>query len=477
MIGLGEVGIKAIIATRRGLATHFNQEPPVIGYLGIGFEEVQTESLFPGEYLRIRPASDRSQQRSIFIKESSAASYSLITDAINRISYAGIDEGTDWQLSLSARTNINLVYSLADIVGSGICIDVAFILRSILGEKANISMYCVTSGLSEPFCKRHAANVYATIQDLDYLYSVTNYEHPYVLNLPFESYQIQLPPMDSFYWVGSGENCPEELESVLIAVSFLSETIASMDSNIRQMIIEGSMDIEEKRAWISLARSSKVLLTTPFSLEGWEELLKKSANSIKNTIPIDEKGYNVRRYLYHPLIIAGPEDTIERIKNEPRLQGIFLSRIDFIEKQTKDTIIYQATGVYPAFQVIGWECELAYYSYEDHRSLHFEESIYDLMYASKFGLTPNVSITDDELCVYIKSRLFGFITQETSLDEAYNQRRELRGMIFRKEKEEPDNVDATYERLRHMSREEFALAFPCSDSIADAAYNYVTRIL
>lgn len=99
------------------------------------------------------------------------------------------------------------------------------------------------------------------------------------------------------------------------------------------------------------------------------------------------------------------------------------------------------------------------------------------MYASHFSLTPNVTITDDELWVYIKSRLWGLISDDTSLDEAYANRRELRSKIYSFEKEEPDKADAIYEAMRHLKRDEFNSRFPCPDEIADAAFNYATQVL
>lgn len=481
LVGLGEVGLKAIVATRKKLQGSFAQEPPVIGFFGIGIEENPPEGLCAGEYLRIRPASDRSQQRKLFIEESSSALIGMLKNTMGRVSYVGLDEGSDWMFSADHRVNVHLVFSLADIVGSGLCIDVAFLMKFLFGDRISLSMHSVLSGLSEPFGKRHAANAYATLQDLDYLNASTTYEHPFRLTLPFETYEIQSAPMDSFYLVGTGDACPEELASELYAFILLADTIASIDDNMRQHILEGSLDVEEKKAWVSLSRAVSFRFTPPYTLEHKEEMLKEALGALKYTLTPDGKGYNNLPFLYHPFIVAGPEDELIVLKQEPRLSGLITFPEcpwqEYVEKPLKEIVLMRESGVYPAFQVAGWECELAYYSYEDHKPFHFSEEVYELMYASRFSLAPNVTITDDELSVYIKSRLFGLIPEEMTLDEAYARRRELRTRIFQLEKEEPDKADALYESLRHLSREDFPTRFPCPEDLTDAAYNYVTRIL
>ncbi len=66
-IGLGEVGLKAIVSARNQFRDTFDSIPPVFGFIGLGIEENPPEGLYAGEYFRVRPASDRSQLRSIFI--------------------------------------------------------------------------------------------------------------------------------------------------------------------------------------------------------------------------------------------------------------------------------------------------------------------------------------------------------------------------------------------------------------------------
>lgn len=481
LVGLGEVGLKAIVALRNKLQGSFSEEPPVVGYLGVGIEENPPEGLYAGEYLRIRPASDRLQQRRLFVEESSGAFIGILKNTMGRVSYAGMDGGTDWMVSDNPRVNVHLVFSLADVAGTGLCIDAAYLLRTLFGERITLSMHSVLSGLSEPFGKRHAANAYATLQDLDYLHASTTYEHPFRLVLPFETYEIQWAPMDSFYLVGAGEDGGSQLAVELYAFILLAQSIASIDDNMRQHILEGSLDVEEKKAWVSLSRAATFRFTPPYTLERKEESLKEALGALKYTVHPEGKGYNNLPFVYHPFIVAGPEEQLVVLRQEPRLSGLITLPEwpwqEYVDKPLQEMVLLRESGVYPAFQVAGWECELAYYSYEDHRQFHFSEEVYELMYASRFSLAPNVTITDDELSVYIKSRLFGLIPEEMSLDEAYARRRELRARIFRMEKEEPDKADALYESLRHLSREDFPARFPCPEGLRDAAYNYATRIL
>lgn len=209
-------------------------------------------------------------------------------------------------------------------------------------------MHTVLSGLSESFGKRHAANAYATLQDLDYLNASTSYERPFCLNIPGESYQIQRPPMDTFYLIGTGEQCLQELASEVYVFTLLSKRSSLENNSIRQLMIEGSFDVEEKKAWISIAKAASFRFIPPYSIDHKEEILKESLEAVKLTIQIDGKGYNNLASVFSPVIISGPEDELTVLKQEPRLNTLLVFPedpwIQWVDNPFKEIVIMRLWG-------------------------------------------------------------------------------------------------------------------------------------
>ena len=478
LLGLGEAGLKAITATRRLIGETFADEPPVVGLIGFGIEENPTPGLHAGEYFRIRPASDRAQVRSIFREEYSMAVQPVLVTAFNRVSNALSAEGKDWMLSESNKVRVHLAFSLSDVVGTGLCIDIAYLLKVLFGSNITLSMHAVFTGLSEPCGKRHAANAYATLLDLDYLVSTVDADHPYRLELPYDTFTVGEPPMSAFFLVGSGEHAVEDLGADLFSLSILSEATSTIQDNMSTHLSDGSMDIEDKPAWITQLRAATYRLPVPFSIEDRKALLEENVEDLAPTTVIDPQGYNNAPLLYRRMFIAGPEDELDILQNDPDMsarvqpEGFSAYRPFPTALGFQQMVLIRVVGVFPAFQMAGWENELAYQSYEDKRPFHFDAGLYDLMRASRFSLSPLVSITEDMLMVWIKGRVLGLVPEGASIREAYANRRELRVRIAETEKAAPDKTDAAYETLRHLTPETLQAGFPCPDTLAEAALHY-----
>ena len=480
-IGLGETGIKAIKALRHNIRETFESEPPLFGFLGIGIEENPPEGFSGGEYFRIRPASDRSQLRAIFIEESAMAVQPLLEATLNRISSATISEGTDWQFNvLDGRVKFHLVFSLSDIVGAGLCIDMAFLIRAQFKDNVLIFAHSVFGGLSEPIGRRHAANAYATLLDLDYLMTNVNGRHPYRLELPYDSFELKAMPMDAFFLVAGGEQSYRELASELYTSTLSDVLVTANADNIRQCMIDGSMDVEDKRAWITLFRAASVQFPSGVGIESKEALLKEAVNSLSPTIALEEKGYNNAPYLYRRLVVAGPEDELLALQHEPRLNEILnhfpLLVVEYYEKPLKEILLLRIDGAYPAFQLAGWENELAYKSFDDIRPFHFDTALLNKMQSYQFSLAPNVSISEKAVALWAKGRLLGLLGEDSDLPTPQSYW-DLETQIDNRETEDFEQAQASYEKVRHLSPEAFQSSFPCPEHLLDAAYYYCSKEL
>lgn len=474
-IGMGEVGLKAIVSARNQLSDAFETVPPVLGFIGIGIEENPPEGLGLGEYFRVRPASDRSQFRSIFMEESAMAIEPILRATMDRVSSASTSEGPDWMLS-DGQVRVHLVFSLSDLVGSGLCIDLAFLIRALFGDNVNVFMHTVFSGLSEPAGKRHAANAYATLLDLDYLIATVDTDHPYELVLPYDSFQIQEDPLDAFFLVSAGEQACEDLGAELYACALLSEVLTNHLYNIRQCMLDGSLDVEDKKAWITLLRSSSFTFPLGAELEEKETILQDAINALNSPISLEEKGYNNAPYLVRKTFVAGPEDELIVLQQEPRLNAILSTYqrpvLDYCEKPLKRILLFRADGVYPAFQLAGWDNDLAYKSYEDIRPFHFDLPILERMLSYHYSLDPLASIPVEALALWVKGRLLGLLPAESDLPGNNQAASEILAEIDRKETEDPEKAQAAYEKVRHLSPEALLAVFPCPDGLADAVCYY-----
>ena len=475
------MGLKSIVATRNLLRTTFDDIPPVFGFLGLGIEENPPEGLRAGEYFRVRPASDRFQFRTIFMEESAMAVQAVLDATMERVSDATIAGGGDWEFSMDGRVRFHLVFSLSDLVGSGLCIDIAYLIRALWGQDAIIFMHSVFSGLSETAGKRHAANAYATLLDLDYLVTNIDYSHPYRFVLPYDSFEFDVPPMDSFFLVGNEIRACEKLGAELYGSAMLSEVSAGLIDNIRQCMLDGSMDVEDKKAWITLSGSSSVEFPLAADVEQKERILTEAVNHLSTNIAVDEKGYHNAPYLIHRLLVAGPEGDLIVLQHEPRLNSILSSTPgllqEYHEQSFSKVLLLQIDAVYPTFQVAGWDNDLAYESYDDVRPFHFDTSILERMRILNFSLEPHASIPEEKLSLWIKGRLLGLLTSGSDLPGANQAIYELMAQIDQAETENPDKTQAVYETVRHLSPEEFQAAFPCPEELFDAAYYYCTKEL
>ena len=480
-IGLGEVGLKAIVSARNQFRDSFDSIPPIFGFIGLGIEENPPEGLYAGEYFRVRPASDRSQFRSIFMEESTMAIQPILKATMDRVSAATVSEGPDWRFSPDGRVRVHLVFSLSDIVGSGLCIDIAYLIKVLFGEDPLVCMHTVFSGLSEPIGKRHAANAYATLMDLDYLVSHVDASHPYQLVLPYDSFQSIEAPMSSFFLVGTGDQAFEDLGAELYAYALLSDCLSSTQDNMLQCMLDGSLDVEDKKAWITLLRSSSFQFPLAAEIEQKETLLQEAVKKLDISVSLDEKGYNNAPYLVRSIFVAGPEDELIVLHQEPRLNAILSSYhlpiLEYCEKPLKKNILLRFDGVFPAFQLAGWDNDLAYKSYDDVRPFHYDTSLLERMVSYHYSIEPQVSIPEEALELWIKGRLLGLLNEDSDLPTSSQASWEIMTQIDKIEAEAPEKTQAAFESVRHLPMEEFLSVFPCPEELADAAYYFCTREL
>ncbi len=303
-VGLGGTGMNALLHTKKMFIDTYGEVPPMIGFLGIDTDggaykksllsnKGEAIILDPTEQLpilvkRARPIYDVNKEAFSWISEENL--YALTSmelgagqvrtngrfaltvnyDDLNRkvettlaqITNAHIINNSKYEL-LGADTEIHMVFSVCGGTGCGTFINMAYLLR----EKAplcKLTGYAVLPDvfkhMSNSGMAKVAPNAYGAIEDLDYLMHMGIGSKPVKLDYINDSYEIKDRPFNSVIFIDNKNDRGDtythidelaEMISLALVTSAgeLSSASASVSDNIEKNIREGSMDIENKKAW------------------------------------------------------------------------------------------------------------------------------------------------------------------------------------------------------------------------------------
>ena len=303
-IGLGGTGMKSILKTKQLYQNEYGKVPEVIGFLGIDtsnqeFERItrteddRTVKLDAQECVRMivrQPTAYYTANKESFdwipkrnvsalqgltgdgagqIRTNGRFSFTInyhqveaaIRQAIYRISAATNDGQGLWELA-DGQLQIYMVFSLSGGTGCGCFINVAYLIKEILGDDGCVlSAYAVLPNAFKGCGAFVGANAYGALLDLDYIMKSTEPDNPYTIALLKQSRTYAYPPFDLVYLIDNkndfGDIYTESKQlysmigQALLAVSGAigSAAIADLD-NFKQIMIDGSLDIEDKKSWI-----------------------------------------------------------------------------------------------------------------------------------------------------------------------------------------------------------------------------------
>ncbi len=344
-VGLGGTGMKTLLNTKKLFMDTYGEVPPMIGFLGLDTDggaykkTLQSKygevKLNPNEQLPIyvenaRPIFDVNRDHMTWLPEKNQ--YALtsmklgagqvrtngrfaftvncdqvknaVNTAINAITNASISNSTKYQL-LSHDVEIHMVFSLCGGTGCGTFLNMAYLLRKA-APQCKLTGYGVLPDVFESMSSSGMAkvkpNAYGAILDLDYLMSHNYLKDKLSLDYINSPQELTDRPFSAFMFIdnqnGNGDTyssvdqLTEMISLVLVTSSGeLATASQSVTDNLEKNIREGSMDVENKRAWAGGMGVCEILfsgkdLADIYAYKASQSLVVALRNSDKDTSSI-----------------------------------------------------------------------------------------------------------------------------------------------------------------------------------------------
>ena len=314
-IGLGGTGMKSILKTKQLYREAFGEVPSVIGFLGVdtsteeftnfarttdnqqltldASEQVKLTIQGPGDFYKNHsdrfdwvPAKNvsalsglsangagqiRSNGRFTFTINQAQVDGAL-RNAIDRVMNATNDGGDKWEL-VDDKLQIYLVFSLSGGTGCGTFLNMAYMIKDIFGDRCVLYGYAVLPNAFQGCGQFVGANAYGAMLDTDYLMSNTDYNNPFLLKEYDEDKTYDEKPFDLFYLVDNANRYGDRytdrqqlhtmIGQALLAISGSIGSANAQDlDNFRQLMNDGSLDIEDKKSWVSGLGLCEILVNT-----------------------------------------------------------------------------------------------------------------------------------------------------------------------------------------------------------------------
>ena len=194
--------------------------------------------------------------------------------ALDRIGNANNDGKGLWELADGAnKVQIHMVFSMSGGTGCGTFLNMAYLIKDMLGDDCVLSAYAVLPNAFKGCGQFVGANAYGALLDLDYLMKYTDYENPVSVSLLKEIRSYNFAPFDLVYLIDNKNDFGDiytdakqlyaMIGQALLSVSGAigSSAIADID-NFKQNMMDGSLDIEDKKAWICGMGLCEILINT-----------------------------------------------------------------------------------------------------------------------------------------------------------------------------------------------------------------------
>ena len=301
-LGLGGVGIKSILKTKKLFLDEYGTVPPSVSFLGIDIEgrdlgmqegsvllsaeESCKLDLWTGDYYRSNrqafgwmPPQNESEMVCPDIGQQISRmdgrlcfyyNFNRIQDAV-RSACSRLFNSFQGMLGSGPHLEVNVVFSLAGGTGGGLFLDVAFLIRKLFGQVVfPFNGYAV---LPRVFCEKEQSsqvrnrlfsNSYCAIQDLDFLMNLENDDTPVTFDWLSASYdeldfRRNPTPFDFVYLVDNVNDQWKSLDletmmgEIAQALFFRADTlgdyIASRDDSLLVIASNGCMNVNDKRSW------------------------------------------------------------------------------------------------------------------------------------------------------------------------------------------------------------------------------------
>ena len=341
-IGLGGTGMNSLLHTKKMFIETYGEVPPMIGFLGIDTDggaytkTVESRygdkvSLDGGEQCSIQCMDaeqiylrNKESYFSWMAMENERAIESMtigagqvrtngrlavtvnydtiktaLTNAINKITNADIKNDIHYK-TLANNVEVHMVFSLCGGTGSGTFIDLAYIIKNSLPRGGKLVGYAVLPEVFEsmmpnsPAMARVKPNAYGAIKDLDFFMHLTPSSHPIEFKYFTETYQIKSKPFNAIMLIDSKNKNNDTYGhinqlaemislSLIISAGELSVAAASVSDNVEKFISDGSMDIADKKAWITAVGACEILfrgeeLAEIYAIKATQSIIQRLLN-------------------------------------------------------------------------------------------------------------------------------------------------------------------------------------------------------
>lgn len=358
-VGLGGTGMNALLHTKKMFVDTYGEVPPMIGFMGIdtdGNQYSKTLSSTTGLEIRLSPNEQipiivkdarpiYNVQKEFFswipeknlyalnsmrlgagqIRTNGRFAFTInyvqvaqkIRSILDQVTNARIINNDKYEL-LGSDTEIHMVFSVCGGTGCGTFLNMAYLLR-MAAPGCKLTGYAVLPDvfklMSNSGMAKVSPNAYGAIQDLDYLMHMGIGSTPFKLEYIRESYEINERPFNSVVFIDNkNENMDSyshidvltEMISLALVTSAgeLSNASASVSDNLEKNIDEGSMDIENKKAWAAGMGACEILyksssISKIYSIKAAKSLIERLQNTSKDIDNIvnswiDSENVNIR---------------------------------------------------------------------------------------------------------------------------------------------------------------------------------------
>jgi len=390
-IGLGGTGMKTLLQTKKMFVETYGEVPPMIGFLGIDtdkseYSNSETTSnnssvvLDPAEQLRIlvddaKPFYENYKDRfnwiptenlkalthmnlgagqvrtngrfALTINEKSLEE--KISYCINEISRDDISNNPKYEL-LDSEIEIHMVFSICGGTGCGTFLNMAYLLKKF-APKCKLTGYGLLPGVFladiHDGLAKVMPNAYGAIEDLDWMMHL-DMNNSFTIQYINSEMNVSGCPFDAFFFIDNKNDNGDTYRKIeqltqmiglalITSAGELSGKSKSSGDNIEKNITEGTMDIDNKRAWVSgmgvselvfdsdrlkdifINKAAKKIIDRMFSLRADEDTCAEANNWIdKSEVHIRENN--------------GQDNTIDFIlKKEPEVQ-LYIDNVDEAQK-------------------------------------------------------------------------------------------------------------------------------------------------
>lgn len=310
LIGLGGTGIKAILNAKKMFYENYGEIPPMIGFIGVDtdapglknasvtandgatitltnseqlcisvdtpmaiYENNRTNNKFDWmpeknvsglTALTIGAGQIRSNGRfAITVNESNVKQF--INNKLTEVNNAAIIDNTKYDL-LGSETEVHMVFSLGGGTGSGTFLNAAYLIKRMF-PNIKLSGYAIMSDVfrtmvAGAMSARVKPNGKGAIIDLDYLTHLTPDSTPVEIKWFHENDSVNSRAFDALYFIDNKNDnndmfndveplCQMIALAIVTSVGELGVALASVSDNVSQLIADGTMDIQNKKAWVA----------------------------------------------------------------------------------------------------------------------------------------------------------------------------------------------------------------------------------